>query len=126
MNGDFVISATDRLSGVADFWYYLSDKPLTLEELKGMNGAFWARPANQGKVSITEDGEYYLYVKALDKANNAGYACTGKLVKESNPPTFSGVKDRETYYVSQQMEIHDDGMPDWYMAKGSIGVVPNG
>lgn len=126
VNGDFVISATDRLSGVADFWYYLSDKPLTLEELKGMNGAFWARPANQGKVSITEDGEYYLYAKALDKANNAGYACTGKLVKESNPPTFSGVKDGETYYVSQQMEIHDDGMPDWYMAKGSIGVVPNG
>lgn len=126
VNGDFVISATDRLSGVADFWYYLSDKPLTLEELKGMNGAFWARPANQGKVSITEDGEYYLYVKALDKANNAGYACTGKLVKESNPPTFSGVKDGETYYVSQQMEIHDDGMPDWYMAEGAIGVVPNG
>lgn len=126
VNGDFVISATDRGSGVADFWYYLSDKPLTLEELKGMNGAFWARPANQGKVSITEDGEYYLYAKALDKANNAGYACTGKLVKESNPPTFSGVKDGETYYVSQQMEIHDDGMPDWYMAKGSIGEVPNG
>ena len=64
-------------------------------------------------MSITEDGEYYLYAKALDNANNAGYACTGKLVKESNPPTFSGVKDGETYYVSQQMEIHDDGMPDW-------------
>ncbi len=126
VNGDFVISATDRVSGVADFWYYLSDKPLTLEELKGMNGAFWARPANQGKVSITEDGVYYLYAKALDKANNAGYACTGKLVKESNPPTFSGVKDGETYYVSQQMEIHDDGMPDWYMTNGSIGEVPNG
>lgn len=126
VNGDFVISAADRGSGVADFWYYLSDKPLTLEELKGMNGAFWARPANQGKVSITEDGEYYLYVKALDKANNAGYACTGKLVKESNPPTFSGVENGKTYYVSQQMEIHDDGMPDWYRAEGSIGVVPNG
>ena len=126
VNGDFVISATDRLSGVADFWYYLSDKPLTLEELKGMNGAFWARPANQGKVSITEDGEYYLYVKALDKANNAGYACTGKLVKESNPPTFSGVENGKTYYVSQQMEIHDDGMPDWYRTNGSIGEVPNG
>ena len=126
VNGDFVISATDRVSGVADFWYYLSDKPLTLEELKGMNGAFWARPANQGKVSITEDGEYYLYVKALDKANNAGYACTGKLVKESNPPTFSGVENGKTYYVSQQMEIHDDGMPDWYMTNGSIGEVPNG
>lgn len=126
VNGNFVISATDRVSGVADFWYYLSEKPLTLEELKGMNGAFWARPANQGKVSITEDGEYYLYVKALDKANNVGYACTGKLVKESNPPTFSGVENGKTYYVSQQMEIHDDGMPDWYMAEGSIGVVPNG
>ena len=69
---------------------------------------------------------YYLYVKALDNANNPGYACTGKLVKESNPPTFSGVKNGETYYVSQQLEIHDDGMPDWYTLVGGIGTVPNG
>lgn len=120
VNGDFVISATDRGSGVASIWYCLSDKPLTLAE---MDTASWVR---QSKVSITEDGVYYLYVKALDKANNPGYACTGKLVKESNPPTFSGVENGKTYYVSQQMEIHDDGMPDWYRAKGSIGVVPNG
>ena len=127
VNGDFVISATDRGSGVASLWYCLSQTPLTLAE---MDTASWVSApltgTNQAKVPITENGVYYLYVKALDKANNAGYACTGKLVKESNPPTFSGVKDGETYYVSQQMEIHDDGMPDWYMAKGSIGVVPNG
>ena len=120
VNGNFVISATDRLSGVASLWYCLSQTPLTLAD---MDTASWKQA---GKVSITEDGVYYLYAKALDNANNAGYACTGKLVKESNPPTFSGVKDGETYYVSQQMEIHDDGMPDWYMAEGSIGVVPNG
>ena len=120
VNGDFEISATDRGSGVASIWYCLSDKPLTLAE---MDTASWVR---QSKVSITEDGVYYLYVKALDKANNPGYACTGKLVKESNPPTFSGVKDGETYYVSQQLEIHDDGMPDWYTLVGGIGTVPNG
>ena len=120
VNGNFVISATDRLSGVASLWYCLSQTPLTLAE---MDTASWKQA---GKVSITEDGVYYLYAKALDNANNAGYACTGKLVKESNPPTFSGVENGKTYYVSQQMEIHDDGMPDWYMAKGSIGVVPNG
>lgn len=120
VNGDFVISAADRGSGVASIWYCLSDKPLTLAE---MDTASWVR---QSKVSITEDGVYYLYVKALDKANNPGYACTGKLVKESNPPTFSGVKDGETYYVSQQLKIHDDGMPDWYTLVGGIGTVPNG
>ena len=120
VNGNFVISATDRGSGVASLWYCLSQTPLTLAE---MDTASWKQA---GKVSITEDGVYYLYAKALDNANNAGYACTGKLVKESNPPTFSGVENGKTYYVSQQMEIHDDGMPDWYMAKGSIGVVPNG
>ena len=127
VNGDFVISAADRGSGVASIWYCLSDKPLTLAE---MDTASWVSApltgTNQAKVPITEDGEYYLYVKALDKANNVGYACTGKLVKESNPPTFSGVENEKTYYVTQQMEIHDDGMPDWYRAKGSIGVVPNG
>ena len=120
VNGNFVISATDRLSGVASLWYCLSQTPLTLAE---MDTASWKQ---EGKVSITEDGVYYLYAKALDKANNAGYACTGKLVKESNPPTFSGVKDGETYYVSQQLKIHDDGMPDWYTLVGGIGTVPNG
>ena len=116
----FVISATDRLSGVASLWYCLSQTPLTRAD---MDTASWKQA---GWVSITEDGVYYLYAKALDNANNAGYACTGKLVKESNPPTFSGVENGKTYYVTQQMEIHDDGMPDWYRAEGSIGVVPNG
>lgn len=120
VNGKFVISATDRLSGVASLWYCLSQTPLTRAD---MDTASWKQA---DKVSITEDGVYYLYAKALDNANNAGYACTGKLVKESNPPTFSGVENGKTYYVSQQMEIHDDGMPDWYRAEGSIGVVPNG
>ena len=120
VNGNFVISATDRLSGVASLWYCLSQTPLTLAD---MDTASWKQ---EGMVSITEDGVYYLYAKALDNANNAGYACTGKLVKESNPPTFSGVENGKTYYVTQQMEIHDDGMPDWYKAEGSIGAVPNG
>ena len=127
VNGDFVISAADRGSGVASIWYCLSQTPLTLAE---MDTASWVSApltgTNQAKVPITENGVYYLYVKALDKANNAGYACTGKLVKESNPPTFSGVENGKTYYVTQQMEIHDDGMPDWYMTNGAIGVVPNG
>lgn len=120
VNGNFVIYATDRVPGVASLWYCLSQTPLTRAD---MDTVSWKQ---EGQVSITEDGVYYLYAKALDKANNAGYACTGKLVKESNPPTFSGVENGKTYYVSQQMEIHDDGMPDWYMAEGSIGEVPNG
>ena len=120
VNGNFVIYATDRVPGVASLWYCLSQTPLTRAD---MDTVSWKQA---GQVSITEDGVYYLYAKALDNANNAGYACTGKLVKESNPPTFSGVENGKTYYVTQQMEIHDDGMPDWYMAEGSIGVVPNG
>ena len=127
VNGDFLITASDRGSGVASIWYCLSDKPLTLAE---MDTASWVSApltgTNQAKVPITEDGEYYLYVKALDKANNAGYACTGKLVKESNPPTFSGVENGKTYYVTQMLKILDDGMPDWYRTEDSIGVVPNG
>ena len=120
VNGDFVISATDRGSNVASLWYCLSQTPLTRAD---MDTASWKQ---EGRVSITEDGVYYLYAKALDNANNAGYACTGKLVKESNPPTFSGVENGKTYYVSQMLKIHDDGMPDWYRTEDAIGVVPNG
>lgn len=120
VNGNFVISATDRLSGVASLWYCLSQTPLTRAD---MDTASWKQ---EGRVSITEDGVYYLYAKALDNANNAGYACTGKLVKESNPPTFSGVENGKTYYVSQMLKIHDDGMPDWYREQDAIAEVTNG
>ena len=120
VNGNFVIYATDRVPGVASLWYCLSQTPLTRAD---MDTVSWKQ---EGQVSITEDGVYYLYAKALDKANNAGYACTGKLVKESNPPTFSGVENGKTYYVSQQMEIHDDGMPDWYREQDAIAEVTNG
>lgn len=120
VNGNFAIAATDRLSGVASLWYCLSQTPLTLAD---MDTASWKQ---EGKVSITEDGVYYLYAKALDNANNAGYACTGKLVKESNPPTFSGVENGKTYYVSQMLKIHDDGMPDWYREQDAIAEVTNG
>ena len=120
VNGNFAIAATDRLSGVASLWYCLSKTPLTRAD---MDTASWKQ---EGKVSITEDGVYYLYAKALDNANNAGYACTGKLVKESNPPTFSGVENGKTYYVSQMLKIHDDGMPDWYREQDAIAEVTNG
>ena len=120
VNGDFVISATDRGSNVASLWYCLSQTPLTRAD---MDTASWKQ---EGRVSITEDGVYYLYAKALDNANNAGYACTGKLVKESNPPTFSGVENGKTYYVSQMLKIHDDGMPDWYREQDAIAEVTNG
>lgn len=115
VNGALRIEAQDRPSGIAGVWYCLSDRQLSQAD---METASWteAAPGTEAEtysVSVTEDGEYYLYAKAQDMANNVSYACTGKLTKESNPPAFS-VPDGYTYYVTSALVLSDDGMLDWY------------
>ena len=114
VNGTLLIEAKDR-AGIARVWYCLSDKQLSL---KDMDAVSWTEAVPGTKadcypVSVTKDGEYYLYAKARDRANNISYACTGKLTKEENLPTFNK-PDGYTYYVTSTLVISDDGMLDWY------------
>ncbi|MBO4245442.1 MAG: hypothetical protein J5892_01725 [Bacilli bacterium] len=67
------ISATDSLTGVNSIEYYLSNS--IIADLSTVN---WSNYTSS--ISISNLGEYVLYVKATDKIGNISYASTPKII----------------------------------------------
>lgn len=61
---------------------------------------------------LTREGEYYLYGKALDNVGNVTYVRTGKLIRETQAPTFEGPANGSDCYVTQKIKISDNYLVD--------------
>ena len=110
----FAVEAWDGETGLASVSYLLSRTALTREALEQ---AAWEpvpeESLNQGGPDREHMiqlglGEWYFYVKAVDKAGNVSYVGSDKLIREENAPTFSGVTNGATYYTTQKVTITDD------------------
>ena len=122
----FTVEASDGETGLTGAYYLLSNTALTQEALEK---AAWEpvpeESLNQGNDLVQEKmiqlvpGEWYFYVKAVDKAGNAAYVGSQKLIREENAPTFTGVIDEATYYTTQKVTITDDYALSRYLAPGS-------
>ena len=110
----FAVEAWDGETGLASVSYLLSKTALTREALEQ---AAWepvpeeslnqAGPDREHMIQLGL-GEWYFYVKAVDKAGNVSYVGSDKLIREENAPTFSGVTNGATYYTTQKVTITDD------------------
>ncbi len=110
----FAVEAWDGETGLASASYLLSRTALTREALEQ---AAWepvpeeslnqAGPDREHMIQLGL-GEWYFYVKAVDKAGNVSYVGSDKLIREENAPTFSGVTNGATYYTTQKVTITDD------------------
>ena len=110
----FAVEAWDGETGLASASYLLSRTALTREALEQ---AAWepvpeeslnqAGPDREKMIQLGL-GEWYFYVKAVDKAGNVSYVGSDKLIREENAPTFSGVTNGATYYTTQKVTITDD------------------
>ena len=122
----FTVEASDGETGLASASYLLSRTALTREALEqaawepvpeeSLNQA--SRPVRDRMIQL-DLGEWYFYVKAVDKAGNVSYAGSGKLIREENAPTFSGVINGATYYTTQKVTITDDYALSRYLAPES-------
>ncbi|MGN0518231.1 MAG: S8 family serine peptidase, partial [Acutalibacteraceae bacterium] len=65
----YSITAEDLGSGIAGLYYMVSDKQLSQEELASSDE--WQNYSAQG--AIIKDGQYIVYVKAVDAAGNTTY-----------------------------------------------------
>ena len=110
----FAVEAWDGETGLASVSYLLSKAALTREALEQ---AAWESVPEESLNLAAQDrekmiqlglGEWYFYVKAVDKAGNVSYVGSDKLIREENAPTFSGVTNGATYYTTQKVTITDD------------------
>ena len=122
----FTVEAWDGETGLTGAYYLLSKTALAQEALE--KAAWEPVPEgslNQGDNVIQEQmmrlasGEWYFYVKAVDKAGNVSYVGSDRLIREENAPTFSGVTEGATYYTTQKVTISDDYALSRYLAPGS-------
>ena len=121
----FAVVASDGETGLASASYLLSRTALTREALEQ---AAW-EPVPEESLNLASPdrekmiqlglGEWYFYVKAVDKAGNVSYAGSDKLICEENAPTFSGVINGATYYTTQKVTITDDYALSRYLAPES-------
>ena len=110
----FAVEAWDGETGLASVSYLLSRTALTREDLEQ---AAWESVPEESlnQVSPVREhmiqlglGEWYFYLKAVDKAGNVSYVGSNKLIREENAPTFSGVTNGATYYTTQKVTVTDD------------------
>lgn len=121
----FTVEASDGETGLASAYYLRSRTALTREALEQ---AAWepvpkeslnqASPVREKMIQL-DLGEWYFYVKAVDKAGNVSYVGSDKLIREENAPTFSGVINGATYYTTQKVTITDDYALSRYLAPES-------
>ena len=121
----FAVEAWDGETGLASASYLLSRTALTREDLEQ---AAWepvpeeslnqAGPDREHMIQLGL-GEWYFYVKAVDKAGNISYVGSDKLIREEKAPTFSGVTNGATYYTTRKVIITDDYALMRYLAPGS-------
>ena len=110
----FTVEASDGETGLASASYLRSRTALTREALEQ---AAWepvpeeslnqAGPVREKMIQL-DLGEWYFYVKAVDKAGNVSYVGSDKLIREENAPRFGGVINGATYYTTQKVTITDD------------------
>ena len=121
----FAVEASDGETGLASASYLLSRTALTREALEQ---AAWepvpkeslnlASPDREKMIQL-DLGEWYFYVKAVDKAGNVSYVGSDKLIREKNAPRFGGVINGATYYTTQKVTITDDYALSRYLAPES-------
>lgn len=97
------VIATDNSGETVKIEYLLSNKELTLADLK--NKTF---TAYNGQFNINPDNEYIIYVKLTDKAGNTDYICSDGIVLDETKPVIVGIDEGTTYCESQTVTINEN------------------
>lgn len=97
------IEANDVGMGISGIYYTVSNKPLTLDEVKEITD--WIK----GVCYTPEgDGVYYVYAKLVDKADNVSYLSSVGFVLDTKMPVVSGLEDGKTYCSNVHFTVNEE------------------
>ena len=111
----FTFWAADAASGLEGMWYCFEKEELDLSRMETLTWnpvEFDSEINGYTSAVLTRAGEYYLYGKALDNVGNVTYVRTGKLIRETQAPTFTGPANGSTCYVTRKIKISDNYLVD--------------
>ena len=97
------VAVQDAGSGVKESSYLVSDKHLTLDELKAINS--WT--AYAGGFEVNLDPMAVVYVKAADKAGNVTYVGSDVLMYDVEKPQIQGIENGGVYTGSVAVTVTD-------------------
>ena len=98
------ITASDTLSGVAKVEYLESAVAMSLEELK--QSTSW-KNGTSVNVTVEDAKQFVYYARITDNAGNVTVIGSDGTVFDTVNPVISGVKNGETYYTTQIVQITD-------------------
>ena len=113
-SNQFTFWAVDSGSGLKEMWYCFEKEELDRSQMETLPWNPVEFDSENGYTSavLTREGEYYLYGKALDNVGNVTYVRTGKLIRETQAPTFEGPANGSTCYVTRKIKISDNYLID--------------
>ena len=114
-SNQFTFWAVDSGSGLKEMWYCFEKEELDRSQMETLTWnpvEFDSKNGGYTSAVLTREGEYYLYGKALDNVGNVTYVRTGKLIRETQAPTFTGPANGSDCYVTQKIKISDNYLVD--------------
>lgn len=99
------VTASDSGSGVKSIYYLVSDKALTIDEVKAAEWTDYDSPVN-----LNPDMKAVVYVKSVDNAGNISYISSDGLVFDSTMPVITGIEDGKTYYGELTVTAQDENL----------------
>ncbi len=114
------VNTTDNGSGINSVYYLVSEKALTVDEVKA---AQWTE--YEGEITLNPDLKAVVYVKAVDNAGNVSYISSDGIVLDSTMPVITGVENGKTYYGEITVTAQDENL-DKVLLDGEVVNLENG
>lgn len=118
------VSAQDNGSGLDKIYYYLSQKLLTQDEITNLDNDKWI--VYTESFYIDNDGEYIIYVKAVDKDGNITLVNSeSEIVIDTESPVVTGLENGKTYAGDVTFAVSDKNL-DAVTVDGKNVILENG
>ncbi|MEG0546462.1 MAG: hypothetical protein RR552_04650, partial [Oscillospiraceae bacterium] len=102
-NQTVTIIADDKEIGLDSVSYYVSENPLTLEEVKALSS--WTLGT---KTDLKADFKGVVYAKIADKSGNILYISSDGIVVDSTVPVISGVENGKEYCKNATITVTEN------------------